>query len=208
MSQNTRASENVAANRKLGRRLMNERNAMVRRGEEPHEGAPLGSTFDLPPGVEQVFTEFRTCEFSTLARDGAPITWPLITLWQPEEQRFVLTTSIGLPNKAFNARRDGRVSLLFSDPTASGLQDPPAVLVQGDAEVPEEIHTSPNDLGEYWKRIWKIQPAGKTYGSNVLTRSPMDWYYMRLYIYVRPRRILVWPDGDLAKPPMEVYHVD
>ena len=51
----------------------------------------------------------------------------------------MLTTSIGLPNKAFNARRDGRISLLFSDQTASGLQDPPAVLVQGDAEVPEEI---------------------------------------------------------------------
>jgi hypothetical protein len=31
---------------------------------------------------------------------------------------------------------------------------------------------------------------------------------MRLYIYVRPRRILVWPDGDFAKPPMEVDHVD
>jgi hypothetical protein len=186
-----------------------EGSTMLRRSEEgSHDGPAPREGFALSPEVEQVFTDFRTCEFSTLARDGTPITWPLITLWQPEEQRFVLTTSIGLPNKAFNARRDGRVSLLFSDPTASGLQDPPAVLVQGDAEVPEEIHTSPNDLGEYWKRIWRIQPAGKTYGSNVLTRSPMDWYYMRLYIYVRPHRILVWPDGDFAKPPMEVDHVD
>ena len=182
---------------------------MIRRSEgESREGVVPRRGFALSPEVEQVFTEFRTCEFSTLARDGAPITWPLITLWQPEDQQFVLTTSIGMPHKAFNARRDGRVSLLFSDPTASGLQDPPAVLVQGDAEVPEKIHTSPNDLGEYWKRIWRIQPAGKMYGANVLTRSPMDWYYMRLYIYVRPRRILVWPDGDFAKPPVEVDHVD
>jgi hypothetical protein len=182
---------------------------MIRRSdEESREGAVQRRGFALSPEVERVFTEFRTCEFSTLARDGTPITWPLITLWQPEDQQFVLTTSIGMPHKAFNARRDGRVSLLFSDPTASGLQDPPAVLVQGDAEVPEEIHTSPNDLGEYWKRIWRIQPAGKVYGANVLTRSPMDWYYMRLYIHVRPRRILVWPDGDFAKPPVEVDHVD
>ena len=185
------------------------RNAMSGQREVgTHDVAPPRERFALPPEVEGVFREFRTCEFSTLARDGTPITWPLITLWQPEEQRFVLTTSIGLPNKAFNARRDGRVSLLFSDPTASGLQDSPAVLVQGDAEVPEEIHTSPNDLAEYWKRTWRIQPEGKTYGSNILTRSPMDWYYMRLYIYVRPRRILVWPDGDFAKPPMEVDYVD
>jgi hypothetical protein len=56
----------------------------------------------LPPEVEEVFREFRTCEFSTLARDGTPITWPLVTLWRPEERRFVLTTSIGLPQKAFN----------------------------------------------------------------------------------------------------------
>jgi hypothetical protein len=181
---------------------------MVRRSEEgSREGTVPRRGFDLPPEVERVFTEIRTCEFSTLARDGTPITWPLVTLWQPEEQRFVLTTSIGAPNKAFNARRDGRVSLLFSDPTACGLEDPPAVLVQGDAVVPEVIHTSPNDLREYWKRIWRIQPAGKTYGSNFLTRSPMDWYYMRLYIYVEPRRILVWPDGDFTKPPRKVDHV-
>jgi hypothetical protein len=29
---------------------------------------------DLPPDVEVVFREFRTCEMSTLARVGAPIT--------------------------------------------------------------------------------------------------------------------------------------
>ena len=183
------------------------RNAMSGAKEMGMKDAAPPGRFALPPEVEEVFREFRTCEFSTLARDGTPITWPLITLWQPEEQRFVLTTSIGLPNKAFNARRNGRVSLLFSDPTASGLDDPPAVLVQGDAVVPEVIHTSPNDMGEYWKRTWKLQPAGKMYGSNFLTRSPMDWYYMRLYIYVEPRRILVWQNRDFAKPPTEVDHV-
>ena len=89
-----------------------------------------------------MFREFRTCEFSTQARDGTPITCPLVTLWRPEERRFVLTASIGLPRKAINIRRDGRVSLFFSDPTASGLHKPSAVLVQGDATVPEEVRTS------------------------------------------------------------------
>jgi hypothetical protein len=139
-----------------------EGSAMIRRSDVgSHENAVPRRGLALPPEVERVFTEFRTCEFSTLARDGTPITWPLVTLWQPEEQRFVLTTSIGLPNKAFNARRDGRVSLLFSDPTASGLQDPPAVLVQGDAEVPEEIHTSPQDLKEYWRGSGGFSPQAR-----------------------------------------------
>lgn len=181
---------------------------MVRQSEEGlYGGAALRGGFALPPEVEQVFMEFRTCEFSTPARDGSPITWPVITLWQPDEARFALTTSIGLPRKVFNVRRDGRVSLLFSDPTASGLEDPPTVLVQGDAEAPDEVLTNPGHLREYWHKIFRTQPAGRMYGANALMRYLFDWYYMRVYIYVRPRRILVWPNGDFTKSPLEVEHV-
>jgi hypothetical protein len=55
---------------------------MVRRSEKgSHGGSVPHEGFALSPEVKQVFTDFRTCEFSTLARDGTPITWPLITLW-------------------------------------------------------------------------------------------------------------------------------
>jgi hypothetical protein len=73
----------------------------------------------VPAEVEAVFREFRTCEFSTLAADGTPITWPMLPFWRAETGQFMTTTSIGLPDKAFNIRRNPRVSLLFSDPTAS-----------------------------------------------------------------------------------------
>jgi len=156
----------------------------------------------LPPEVEGVFREFRTCEFSTLARDGAPVAWSVIPLWQPKENRFVPTTSIGLPGKAFNIRRDHRASLLFSDTAPSGLEDPPALLVQGDAEITDEIKTSSAGFEDYWERIFTVQPAGKTYGSNALMRRLFDWYYMRLYIFVTPRRILWWPSqGRLRAEP-------
>ena len=128
----------------------------------------------------------------------------MIPLWQPKENRFVLTTSIGLPGKAFNIRRDKKVSLLFSDPTASGIEVPPAALVQGDAEITNEIQTSPAGFEDYWERMFRVQPAGKMYGSNALMRYLMDWYYMRLYIFVRPRRILWWPNGDFGQSPNEV----
>jgi hypothetical protein len=42
------------------------------------------------------------------------------------------------------------------------------------------------------------------YGANRLTRYLMGWYYMRLYISVRPRRILFWPYGDFTQEPLEV----
>src|ERR687885_1565128 len=96
----------------------------------------------LPAEVEAVFQNFRTCELTTIGKDGTPATWPVLPFWQPDRGRFLITTSVGFPQKAFNVRRNGRVSLLFSDPTASGLTRPPAVLVQGDAEAPDEVVTT------------------------------------------------------------------
>ena len=156
---------------------------------------------ELPPEVEDVFEEFRTCEMSTLARDGPPITWPTLPFWYSDEKRFTITTSIALAQKASNVRRNPRVSLLFSNPTASGLENPPAVLVQGDAEAPEEIETSVAGFEDELRRVYRRQPASSGYGGNPLTRYFMDWYYMRLMIYVTPRRILWWPGADFWRQP-------
>jgi hypothetical protein len=46
-----------------------------------------------------------------------------------------VTTGLGYPKKADDAARNPKVALLFSDPTGSGLEAPPAVLVQGTAAV-------------------------------------------------------------------------
>ena len=161
--------------------------------------APLG----LPAQVEAVLREFRTCELSTFAKDGTPVTWPMSALYQRERGRFLITTSIGLPEKAFNIRRDSRVSLLFSDPTAAGLVDPPAVLVQGDAEVPDEIVTGTEEFEEMARVLFPRQPAAELYSANWLMRRLFDWYYIRLAIRVTPRRILWWDRGDFTAAPHE-----
>jgi hypothetical protein len=158
----------------------------------------------LPPEVQDVFEQFRTCELSTLARDGTPITWPTLPFWRSGEHRFLITTSIALARKALNVRRNPRVSLLFSDPTASGLENPPAVLVQGDAEAPDEIETSVAGFAEELRKVYRWQPASRAYGSNPLTRRFMDWYFMRLMIHVTPRRILWWPGADFWREPCEL----
>jgi len=100
------------------------------------------------------------------------------------------------------------VSLFFSDPTASGLVDPPAVLVQGDAEVSDEVRTWAAELDEFAPTMFKRQPAGELYSSNAMSRYLFDWYYMRLFIYVTPRRIIWWEHGDFSRVPheMEVSH--
>src|SRR5574342_374691 len=95
-------------------------------------------TQQVPAEVQVVFRELRTCEFSTFAKDGTPITWPTAPFLL-ETGQFIITGSIGIAQKIHHVRRNPQVSLLFSDPTGTRLADPPAVLVQGDAEAPDEI---------------------------------------------------------------------
>ncbi len=163
------------------------------------------STGDLPPEVEAVFREFWTCELTTLAKDGAPVTWPVVFFFHPENQRFLISVTIGFSQKVYNIRRNPKVSLLFSNPTASGLIDPPAVLVQGDAEAPDEVYTAFERLEESVLSpvVRERQPAGSRMSSNPLMRYLMDWYYMRLDVWITPRRILWWDSGDFTRIPHE-----
>jgi hypothetical protein len=174
-------------------------------------GSPGGRVvYTSPPEVEAVFHNFRTCELSTLARDGTPQTWPTIPFHEHGDGRFMVTTSVGLPQKAYNVRRDGRVSLLFSDRTASGLADPPTVLVQGDAVCPDTVTASLDGFEDKLAQVFRWQPASALYSSNAVMRFLFDWYYMRLSIYVTPRRILYWPAGQLSEQPrsIEVSYVE
>ena len=160
------------------------------------------------PQVRQVVDRYRTCEFATLTKSGVPIAWPTASLYR-DDGTFLITTSIALPQKAYNIRRDGRVSLLYSDPTGSGLVAPPAVLVQGDATAPDEVVTWNDDLRDLWELLAVRQPASNANSANPLSRWLMDWYYMRLLIPIVPRRIRWWPEGDFSRPvqEIEVRHV-
>jgi pyridoxamine 5'-phosphate oxidase-like protein len=160
-------------------------------------------TSDVPTEVQDVFREFRTCEFSTFAKDGTPITWPTAPFLL-ESGRFLITSSIGISQKVLNVRRNPKVSLLFSDPTGSALDNPPAVLVQGDAEAPDEIVTTTVGYEEQFPTIFRRQPASAFYSSNPLTRYLFDWYYMRLFVYVTPRRVIWRERGDFTCQPQEL----
>ena len=185
--------------------------------------ATQDQTLEIPESVSAVFNHFLTCEMTTIGKTGRPITWPVMPLYWEQRGQFVLFTSIGLPQKAFNVRQNPHVSLLFSDPTGSGLTDPPMVLVQGDAAVTDQILTSFSGLEPELHDLVKTQalkmllrqPAMKMYISNPLSRYLMDWYFMRLIITLTPRRIQWWQTGDQPRTSMsrttiiqEGNHVD
>lgn len=138
-----------------------------------------------------IIRAYRTCEFATLAKDGTPVAWP-VSPWLRADGTFVVTTSLGFPQKALNVRRDGRVALLFSEPHGSGLEGAEQVLVLATASCADEIATTPGDLAPYWSMLFQRQPSSKAY-LNPLLRPVVDWYYMRLVIDVTPTRVLTRP---------------
>ena len=161
---------------------------------------PMGTTMN--ENLKAVVSAYRTCEFLTVSRDGTPIAWPTISIRQPDGT-FLISTSIGLPQKAFNVRRNPAVALLFSDPTGSGLMGAPAVLVQGTASCPDEIVTSVLRARELWLRIFDRQPSSRTNHGNAIIRRLMDFYYMRLLITITPAAVHALPalpaTGPLAE---------
>ena len=158
----------------------------------------------LPQDVNLALREYFTCEFTTVNRQGQPMTWPSVPYYNEVEGHIVCAVSIAFPVKAQNARRHPQVSLLYSDPTGSKLEDLPAVLVQGDAVVAEILDYTPDIIGLF-KTVSRRQPESRRFTSNRLVRNLFVWYlFQRIALTVTPRRILVWPHRDFSVTPDEI----
>jgi Pyridoxamine 5'-phosphate oxidase len=156
-------------------------------------------TASLPSEVQQVFARFITSEFTTVDARGRPICWPLTPYYRPGDSCIDVTTALGYPKKAFDAQANPKVSLLFSEPTGSGIDTPPQVLVQGTADVDHR------DLEANRKRYTRESVEKLPGAKGLMPPEPfqrmLGFYFTRLYIHVRPERVYVWPDGDVTREP-------
>jgi hypothetical protein len=159
-------------------------------------------TASLPGDVQAVFDRFITTELTTIDRLGQPITWPVTPYYSPGGPCIDVTTGLGYPKKANDARLNPMVALLFSDPTGSGLEGAPMVLVQGSADV-DDRDLEANRQRYARESIEKLPGIAKLTPPEPLRRV-LDWYYSRIYIHVRPERVYVWPRGNLGSEP-ELY---
>jgi hypothetical protein len=149
--------------------------------------------------VQAVFDRFVTTELTTIDGKGQPITWPVTPYYSHGAPCIDVCTGLGYPKKANDARANPLVALLFSDPTGSGLSNPPMVLVQGSAEIDDQDLEANRE--RYVKESAEKLPAVAKLTPPAPVRRMLDWYYARLYIHVRPERVYVWPGGEITAEP-------
>ena len=156
-------------------------------------------TTTLPVEVQRVFERFITTEYTTIDASGQPVTWPVTPYYRAGAGAIDVTTGLGYPKKATDAERNTQVSLLFSDPTGSGIDDPCAVLVQGTAQVDDRDLVANRD--RYARESLAKLPATKSMYPPKPIRGMFDWYFMRIYVYIRPERVYVWDTCDFRTEP-------
>ena len=127
------------------------------------------------------------------------MTWPVVPFYAPGAPAISVTTGLGMPRKARDARRNERVALLFSDATGSGIERPSMVLVQGiatvdDADLDANRHRYESDT--------RTKPTGPV--ETAAGGRRFDWYFTRIYLHVQPERVYVWREGDCGAMP-ELY---
>src|SRR5579864_9063150 len=159
----------------------------------------------LSEDIRTLLRAYYTCEVTTVNSKGQPITWPCLPYFHEETGEIIFTASIAFPVKALNARRHPHVSLLYSDPTGSGLTKPSALLVQGEASVQELLDYHDPKIVGLFRITQKRQPDSKRFTDNRFMRHLFSWYlFQRLVVTVIPRQVHIWPEGDFHAEPKEI----
>jgi hypothetical protein len=164
-------------------------------------------TATLPEDVQQVFDRFVTTEYTTVDSRGQPITWPVTPYYRPGDLCIDVTTGLGYPKKAADAGVNPRVALLFSDPSGSRMENPPAVLIQGIAEVDDRDLEANRE--RYQRESLEKLPATRSMMPPKFIQRLFGWYFTRIYVHVRPERVYLWPSGDVqAQPQLLDSHLE
>ena len=156
-------------------------------------------TASLPAQLQDVFERFVTTEYVTIDRTGHPIVWPVTPYYRRGGPTIDVTTGLGYPKKANDARANPRVALLFSDPSGCGLDSPPMVLVQGVATVDDEDLDANRE--RYTREMAERFPKAARRLPPEPARRWLSWYFTRIYVKVRPERVFAWTGGDIESEP-------
>lgn len=154
---------------------------------------------EIPREAKEVFSKFIAAEYAYFTPQGEPLCWPVTPYWDSERGVLAVATGLAYPNKADYAKRNPKVSLLFSDPTSSGLESTQTILVRGDAVVLDQDIQENTD--RYVRELRNKFVAARV-TINPLTVKMLDFYLPRLWIEITPRQ-LTYPESNDSE--LDVY---
>jgi hypothetical protein len=149
-----------------------------------------------PSFLAEIANKFVTCEYASLTGRGQPIAFPCNQYLG--DGTIDISTGLTYPVKAERARYNPKVSLLFSDPTGSGIDDPAATLVLGHAAV-RDANLQANTDRYVGSAVRKFPATYDDIPKWILRQS--QWYFTRIWVEVTPLRVLWWPNGKLESAP-------
>jgi hypothetical protein len=149
----------------------------------------------LPSEVWQVLERSITVEYTSLTRVGGPIMLPVTPYVGDDRATLDVSTGLTYPTKAERARRNPKVSLLYSDPVGSGLVRPPVVLVQGMATVRDADLQANTDR---YVRLARAKAPAAFKGQPKFLLRTFAWYFSRIWVQVTPTRVWWWDSDAMA----------
>jgi nitroimidazol reductase NimA-like FMN-containing flavoprotein (pyridoxamine 5'-phosphate oxidase superfamily) len=163
--------------------------------------ADLRSIRELPLELREVLESALVCEFTVISPSGWPITHPLLPLYDSEEGRLFVTSSVLFSKKLDHIKRNPKVSVLFSNRAGIRVSPYRILLVKGDAKVGEE------DIHHGWERLLPLWRKKEPYIDNLVKmRYALPLFWERSIVEVAPTKVYAWPQGDVDSAP-DIYLV-
>jgi len=156
---------------------------------------------ELPVDLREVLENALVCEFTVISPSGRPVTHPLLPLYDAEDGRLFVTSSVLFSKKLDHIKKNPKVSVLFSNRAGIKVNPYRILLVKGNAVVGED------DIHHGWERLLPLWRKKEPYIDNFLKmRYALPLFWDRSIVEVEPTKAYAWPQGDADSPP-DVYQV-
>ena len=150
----------------------------------------------LPEPIEELLATALVGELTVLDDEGRLVTHPLIPFYDGE--LIYLTSSVLFSRKLEYIKRDPRVAVAITDPTALTHPLPGRATIQGTAAIVED------DPHSTWERVLPLWRATEPVIDRFLgQRFALPLFFERAIIAITPLRCLYWADGDTSRAPSE-----
>ncbi len=163
------------------------------------ENKTFTNTIGLPDELVPILVKNWACEYASIKKNGTPITVPVIPFPGEDGRTIDVNTGLAYPTKAERARNNPRVCLLYSEPKGAVVENPPVILVYGQATVYDADLQANTD--RYVRGFLERMKALAFVPRLVL--GQMIGYLARIWIAVTPLKVLWWPGGEMDREPHE-----